>query len=95
MKKFFCIEKPYTFEIMDLFSVITVLNVVLVLVGLWWAPIIGLVNCALNILYSVKYRGHINSYVMQIALIVLNSYFLTLQGLTKQKRYGIIKKKRK
>ncbi len=78
MREFFCIEEPYTFEVMDLFSVITVLNVVLVLVGLWWAPIIGLVNCALNILYSVKHKSHINGYVMQIALIVLNSYFLTL-----------------
>lgn len=79
MKNFFSItEKKYVFEWMDIFAIVTILNVTLVVLGFWWAPAIGIINCYLNIRYSVKNRAHINTYVMQIALLILNFYFLTL-----------------
>jgi hypothetical protein len=78
MKKFFDINTTYKFEIIDLFTLITILNVTFIILGFWWAPILGLVNCALNIVYNTRYRTHINAYLMQIALIVLNVFFLTL-----------------
>lgn len=80
MKKFFGIEKNhYVFEIADLFTLITILNVTLVLCGLWFAPIIGIINCVLCILNNIRVKGvHINSYVTSISFIVLNIYFLTL-----------------
>lgn len=79
MKEFFNItESKYRFELMDLFTIITIVNVIGILIGWYYAPIIGLFNCLLNIIYNVKTRSHINSYVMQTALIILNAYFLTL-----------------
>ena len=78
MKRFFRIEENFRFEMMDIFTLITILNVTFILMGFWWAPILGLVNCIGNIIYGMKCRVHINVYIMQIALIVLNVYFLTL-----------------
>lgn len=78
VKKFFKIETPYKFEWGDVSALITVLNVALILMGMWWAPIIGLVGCALNLALNVRTHAHINLYLIQIALVVLNIYFLTL-----------------
>lgn len=79
IKKFFSItEKEYRFEIWDLTSLITVLNVALILMGFWWAPILGIVNCVICLVMNVINRVHINNYITQVALIILNIYFLTL-----------------
>lgn len=79
MKTFFRIESDtYIFEWSDITTALTILNVALVLMGFAWAPWIGILNCGLGLLLNVKFRSHINMYVMQIALIILNSYFLTL-----------------
>lgn len=79
MKKFFSItEEKYVFEWMDIFTILTILNVSFVLLGFWWAPIIGIVSCFLNVLLNIKNHAHVNTYIMQIALLILNSYFLTL-----------------
>ena len=78
IKKFFGIKSSYKFEMMDLFALITVANVALVLMGFWWAPIVGLINCGLSIANNIRCKYHINAYIMQVALIILNSYFLTL-----------------
>ena len=79
MKKFFSINSDkYQFEITDINALITILNVVFILMGFWWAPILGLINCAISIIVNIKYRVHINLYIIQIALIILNCYFLTL-----------------
>lgn len=78
MKEFFEIKTTYKFEIMDLFTFITILNVTFILCGFWWAPILGLVNCVINIICNAKNHAHINAYLMQVALIILNVYFLTL-----------------
>ena len=79
MKKFFGIEaNKYIFEWTDITTLLTILNVTLVVMGFYWAPVVGLVNCGLGLVLNVINRTHINMYVMQIALVVLNAYFLTL-----------------
>jgi hypothetical protein len=79
MKEFFSITADkYIFEVWDVTTLLTILNVALVLCGWHFAPLIGIGNCLLCLGLNVKNRSHINNYVIQIALIVLNSYFLTL-----------------
>ena len=79
MREFFSIEeKEYKFEIWDLTALITILNVAFILIGFWWAPILGLVNCAICLIMNVINKVHINNYITQVALIVLNIYFLTM-----------------
>ena len=79
MRDFFSIkEEYYRFEIYDLTAILTILNVVFVLMGYWWAPIFGLVNCAICLIMNVINKLHINAYLTQMALIILNIYFLTL-----------------
>lgn len=76
MKKFFGINGDFYFEWEDLSALLTVLNVALVLMGFWFAPILGLVNCAVNLIRLPQSQGHVNMYTMNLALIVLNLYFL-------------------
>jgi tRNA-dihydrouridine synthase B len=78
MKKFFSIESKYQFEIMDLLTLFTILNVALILLKVWYAPIFGIVNCLICIILNIKSNAHINTYLTQIALLILNIYFLTL-----------------
>lgn len=79
MKKFFSVtEDHYVFEIFDITSLLTVLNVALVLAGFHYAPVIGILNCLIFIALNVKTRAHINGYITQFALVILNCYFLTL-----------------
>ena len=78
MKEFFGIETKYTFEANDIVALLTIANVVLIIMGFWWAPMVGLVNCVVGIILNIKNRVHINLYIMQVAFIVLNIYFLTL-----------------
>lgn len=79
IKNFFSITaNTYKYEPMDLFTILTVTNVTLVLLGIHWAPALGILNSICAIVQNVKTKAHINGYVMQIALIILNTYFLTL-----------------
>jgi hypothetical protein len=79
MRKFFGIEKEkYIFEWGDISTLLTIANVLLIILGFWWAPLIGIVNCGLALVLGAKSHAHINMWVMQIALVVLNCYFLTL-----------------
>ena len=79
MRKFFGIESnKYVFEWADVTTGLTILNVVLVLVGIAWAPVIGIVNSILGLILNIRFKTHLNMYVMQLALIVLNVYFLNL-----------------
>lgn len=79
MKKFFSItEEKYVFEFWDLTTIITLLNVILVLCGFWWAPFVGLINCIVFTILNIKNKAHLNNYLTQMALIILNIYFLTL-----------------
>ena len=79
MNKFFVIKSDsYVFEMSDLTTLITILNVAFILMGFWWAPILGIVNCGTCIVLNIINHMHINVYITQIALIVLNVYFLTM-----------------
>lgn len=78
MKDFFGIESKYQFEVFDLTAVITILNVALILIGFKYAAVFGLVNCAIFIVLNIKDKAHLNNYITQIALIVLNIYFLNM-----------------
>ena len=79
MKKFFDItENKYTPEWADLSALLTIANVTLIICGVWWAPWLGIVNCGLALILGSLNHAHINTWAMQIALIVLNCYFLTL-----------------
>ena len=78
MKRFFGIERKYKFEANDFVALLTIANVVLIIMGFWWAPCVGLANCVVGIILNIKNRVHINLYIMQVAFIVLNIYFLTL-----------------
>lgn len=79
MKKFFKIESnKYIFEWADICTFLTIVNVALVLLGYWFAPIIGIINAVLGIALNIYFKSHINSYLTMIALIILNCYFLTL-----------------
>lgn len=76
MKKFFSIETSYQFEIYDLTALITILNVSLIICGFRWAPLLGLTNCIIFLVFAIKNHLHLNTYVTQIALIILNIFFL-------------------
>ena len=79
MKEFFNItESNYQFSIFDITALFTILNVALVILGYWFAPLFGLINCVICLTINVKNKAMINSYITQVALIILNIYFLTL-----------------
>lgn len=69
-------EKKYVFEWGDISALITVLNVVFIVLGYWWAPVLGLMNAILSIVLNAYNKTHLNLYIIQIALIILNMYFL-------------------
>ena len=76
IKKFFGIEEKYRFEIFDLTSMLTVINVVAIILEMRFASAFGLVSCLICFVVNTRIKAHINSYITQIALIVLNVYFL-------------------
>lgn len=76
MRRFFGIETAYQFEIMDIITLLTILNVAFIICGFWFAPIFGLCACIVSIVTMIRNRNHINNFVMQIALIILNVFFL-------------------
>lgn len=77
IKKFFNIEQDsYNFDIYDLTALFTVLNVILIIAGFHFASAFGLVNCFICLAMSIYNHAFLNTYVTQIALIVLNIFFL-------------------
>ena len=77
MRKFFGIEgKKYVFEWGDITSLFTVLNVLFIVLGYWLAPVVGLLNALCSIVLNAQNKTHMNLYITQIALIILNVYFL-------------------
>ncbi len=70
IKKFFSIEQDsYIFNIYDLTALFTILNVILIIAGFRFASVFGLVNCFICLAMA-------NVYVTQIALVILNIFFL-------------------
>ena len=77
IKKFFNIEQDsYNFDIYDLTALFTVLNVILIIVGFRFASVFGLVNCFICLAMAIRNHAFLNTYVTQIALVVLNIFFL-------------------
>lgn len=77
MKEFFNIKSDkYRFEIYDLTALFTVINVALIIMGVPFASYFGLANNLICIVMNIKNKTHINAYITQLALIILNIYFL-------------------
>lgn len=77
IRKFFGIkENKIVVEWMDISAILTILNVLFIICGFWWAPIIGLINAITSIIILMINKGHINAYIINFALIALNIYFL-------------------
>ena len=77
IKKFFGInDKNFKLEWMDISTVLTVINITLIVCGIAWAPIIGIINAVANIIMLIIKKGHINGYVLNMALLIMNIYFL-------------------
>lgn len=78
IKKFFNIEHSYRFEWNDLRTVLTVINVLLIIIfgvaGSWF----GLAISLFGIVKELTGNRHINCLVSYVATIVLNIYFITL-----------------
>ena len=79
MKKFFSITNiKYCFEITDITTIFTILNVILIITHYWIAPLFGITNCIIGIIINIKNHNHINSYITNIFLIILNLYLLVI-----------------
>lgn len=77
VREFFGIESnKIRVEWMDIATILTVINVALIIAGFWWAPIVGIINATANIIIMIIKKGHINGYIMQAALLIMNIYFL-------------------
>lgn len=77
VREFFGIESnKIRVEWMDIATILTVINVSLIIAGFWWAPIVGIINATANIIIMIIKKGHINGYIMQAALLIMNIYFL-------------------
>lgn len=78
IKKFFNISKPYQFEWNDLRTLITVINVILIMkygLSIAW---FGLTVAILGIVKELTGNRHINCLISYLATIALNVYFITL-----------------
>lgn len=78
IKNFFNITTKYQFEWNDLRTVITVLNVILIMnygLSIAW---FGLAIAILGIIKELTGNRHINCLVSYLATIALNVYFITL-----------------
>ena len=78
VKNFFGIETSYKFELFDITTVLTILNVIFIFAGAWFAPLFGLASCALCLTWNIKNHAHINGYLTQIFLVALNIKFLMM-----------------
>lgn len=78
IKNFFNITTKYQFEWNDLRTVITVLNVILIMnygLSIAW---FGLAVAILGMIKELTGNRHINCLVSYLATIALNVYFITL-----------------
>lgn len=75
-KKFFRINEAFRFEWSDLSACLILANVVLIICGFWWAPVVGLVNCGLSLVLNCANRVHLNAHIINGAIIALNIFFL-------------------
>jgi len=78
IKKFFNIQTAYKFEWNDLRTLITVINVILIMkygLSIAW---FGLAVAILGMVKELTGNRHVNCLVSYLATIALNTYFITL-----------------
>lgn len=79
VKKFFKVEKKYTFEWNDLRALLMLVNVgLIVFCGFNVGAIFGLVIASLGLIKDLLVDRHINGMVLHIASIILNVFILLL-----------------
>lgn len=78
MKQFFKIETAYSFEWNDLRSLITVINVILIIAVGFSISWLGLAVAAFGLVKDFTTDHRINSIVMHFSNVILNSYFLLI-----------------
>lgn len=78
MKEFFKIKTPYKFEYNDLRALITVINVILIMIFGLSIAWFGLAVALIGVIKDLKIDRHINGFVMHLASVALNVYFLIL-----------------
>lgn len=78
LKKFFQIEKTYSFEGADIRALTTLLNVIgVITIGLA-ASWIGLIVALYDLIQDFKKGTHVNIFIIHISLLILNGYFLCM-----------------
>ena len=79
MKKFFNLTAPYCFEWNDLRALAMILNVIFVVIFGLSASWFGLTIAAIGIIKDITDKDRrFNGFLMHVASIVLNLYFLSL-----------------
>ena len=78
LRKFFNIETSYQFEWNDLRTILTVINVFLIIAFGVAGPWFGLAVAVFGIVKELVGNRHINCLVSYIATIILNIYFITI-----------------
>lgn len=76
IKNFFGINDQFKLEWADISTLLTLANVSLIIAGAWWAPMIGISNSIASCAIGIPHKSHINFYITQLALVVLNIFFL-------------------
>lgn len=78
MKKFWKIETKYRFEWNDLRALITVINVILIMIYGLSIAWFGLAVAVIGIIKDLTTDRHINGFIMHLANVALNVYFLIM-----------------
>lgn len=66
----------YQFDLADLTTGVSLVAIGLTLAGFWWSTIIFIINCLVNLVYTIIKVKRINLLILNLGLLVLNFYFL-------------------
>lgn len=78
LKKFFQLEQPYKFEYNDLRSLITLINVVLIMIFGLSISWFGLAVALIGVIKDIAKDRRLNGLLMHLSNVMLNIYFLIL-----------------
>lgn len=78
MKKFFNLEGKYQFEWNDIRAFITIINIALIMIFGLQIAWFGLAVAIIGIIKDLAVDRKINGFVMHLATVVLNIYFLII-----------------
>ena len=68
--------KNLKIEANDISALLVVLNVILLIAGWAYAPYFGIMNCVWGLMNAIAHKEHFNVYVINIAILLMNVYFL-------------------